>query len=499
MNQRLLLRITAPAVAIGVVLFAACLFSMRYIHRLQTSLADVLAENVTSLRAAQELEIRVRQLRFHSLLFLTDPRDKRRAPIEEDQRGFEQALEEVRAVAREPEELALLEEIERAYHKYQKDLQPRPDDIQGKTPADLAKFAEAHPIREVVAPCQELLRLNKDKMASTAAESQRVSKEAYLALLVLGLAGPVGGLVMGYGVARGLRQSIYRLSVRVQDVAQRLSQKVASVSVAADDDLHGLDRQIQHIVAKVEEVTERMQQQQRELLRTEQLSAVGQLAAGVAHEIRNPLTGIKLLVEAALRPGNPRALKPDDVAMIHREITRLEQTVQGFLNFARLPPPQRALCDLREIVDEARDLVRVRADQQQVRLEWDRPLEPVPVCVDRGQMTTVLVNLFLNALDVMPHGGELDVDLDRTDAGPRLTVADTGPGIAPALADRLFTPFATNKPTGTGLGLSLSRRILEEHGGTIVAANRPAGGACFTLNLPGAAVEVPCAEAVGHR
>jgi len=319
-----------------------------------------------------------------------------------------------------------------------------------------------------------------------------------VALLVLGLAGPVGGLVMGYGVARGLRQSIYRLSVRVQDVAQRLSKKVASVSVAADGDLRDLDRQIQHIVAKVEEVTERVQHQQRALLRTEQLSAVGQLAAGVAHEIRNPLTGIKMLVEAALRTRNPRPLTPEDVTMIHREIARLEQTVQGFLNFARLPPPQRAFCDLREVVDQASDLVRVRAEQQQVRLDCDRPAEPVPVCVDRGQMTTVLVNLFLNALDVMPHGGRLEVHLQESGGGPCLTVADTGPGIAAVLADRLFIPFATTKPTGTGLGLSLSRRILEEHGGTIAAANRPGGGACFTLHLPGAALEVPCAETAGH-
>jgi two-component system sensor histidine kinase HydH len=337
----------------------------------------------------------------------------------------------------------------------------------------------------VIDPCNELLQLENKQLHEVAADSQHVSQEAYLALLILGLAGPIGGLVMGYGVARGLRQSIYRLSVRVQDMAQRLSEKVASVSVAADGDLRGLDEQIQHIVTRVEEVTERVQQQQRNFLRAEQLSAVGQLAAGVAHEVRNPLTGIKLVIEAALRSRNPRPLTPDDVRMIHREIARLEQTVQGFLDFARLPPPRRASWDLREVIRQACDLVRARAGQQQVRLECDLPEQPVLACVDKGQLVTVLVNLFLNALDAMPQGGRLEVQLSQPeDEGVRLSVSDTGTGIPAEFVGRLFTPFATTKATGTGLGLSISRRILEEHGGTITAGNRPGGGACFTITLP---------------
>jgi signal transduction histidine kinase len=130
-------------------------------------------------------------------------------------------------------------------------------------------------------------------------------------------------------------------------------------------------------------------------------------------------------------------------------------------------------------------LIRARARQQGVEVEAHDPEEPVQGDVDRGQLCTVLVNLFLNALDAMPHGGRLAVSLETSPtAEVRLGVADTGTGILPEVAGRLFTPFASSKPTGTGLGLSISRRIIEEHGGRITACNRPEGGACFTITLP---------------
>ena len=485
MNSRLLLRVTAPAVAIGLVLFATCLASIRYISQLQSNLATILADDVTSLQAAQELEIRVRQLRFHSMLYLMDPRAKRLDPIEDDHQRFEKSLEVARQACKTEQELACVQAIEVGYHKYhQEQDQLRADVARTRHISDFPKIVDSHPIRLVINPCKDLLRVTKEKLEETAAESRRVSREAHLAMLILGLAGPIGGLIMGYGVARGLRQSIARLSVRVQDMAQRLNQKVASVSVAADGDIRDLDRQMGYVIAKIEDVAERMQQQQRDMMRAEQLSTMGQLAAGVAHEVRNPLTGIKLLVEAALRSRNPRPLGTEDVRMIHREVARLEQTVQGFLDFARLPAAERAPCDLRDVVAQARELVRIRARQQNVDFVVHDPGQAVVAAVDRGQFGTVLVNLFFNALDAMPRGGRLDVTLAAHDGSIRLEVSDSGGGIVPQVAGRLFHPFTTTKPNGTGLGLSVSMRILEEHGGSITAGNRPEGGARFVITLP---------------
>lgn len=439
MNRRILISVTVPAVVIGLLLFGTCLANAWYVNRLQTNLARILSQNVTSQQAAQELEIRVRQLRFHSFLYLMNPTIARQEPIENDHKNFEAALQRAKQFASTDEEQHCVQQIEAGYRQYHHEIKElMTAAAQGKSRTDLANLADAHPVRHVVEPSQELLRVNKETMEQTALESQRVAGEAHAMMILLGLVGPASGLIIGYGMARGLSRMLF----------------------------------------------ERQQQHEREMLRAEQLAAVGQLAASVAHEVRNPLTSVKMLVELATRPRDSKPLTPSDLQVIHREVTRLERTVQGFLNFARLPSPKRSACDLREVLHEALALVQARAGQQKVEIAIYNPQEPVSALVDREQLRTVLVNLCLNALDAMPHGGRLEIYLEQKEREISLAVADTGSGIAPEMMDRLFTPFASTKATGTGLGLSISRRIVEEHDGQLLASNRSTGGACFTIVLP---------------
>jgi signal transduction histidine kinase len=500
MNRRILIPITAPAVVIGALLLAACLVSVGYIDRLRLDLTQILNENVASLQAAEQLEIRVRQLRYHSLLYLLTPRPVHLEPIAEDRRLFQEALENVRKFSVGSNEQACIRKIDEEYELYNQAMEKlRTEAASGKRLADFDQFGTTYRVKPVVDACEDLLTLNQKSMNQTAQENDRLAGQARAAMLLLGLAGPLGGLLLGYGMARALSRSIYQLSVRVQDVAERLERDVGSVTVVADGDLQNLDKQLQHILTRVEEVGERLQRNQRALIRAEQLSAVGQLAASVAHEVRNPLTSVKMLVEAAMRASNRKPLSDADLGVIHGEIARLEETVQGFLDFARPPAPQRRAGELRELVGQALDLVRARARQQGVRIEVENPAQLVLVELDPGQFRTVLINLFLNALDAMPSGGLLRVVLEiLPQGGVSLRVEDTGKGIDPAVADRLFTPFASTKPTGTGLGLSISRRVVEEHGGRLDAMNRPGGGACFSIVLPAPVAEKVHAIASSH-
>jgi signal transduction histidine kinase len=226
-----------------------------------------------------------------------------------------------------------------------------------------------------------------------------------------------------------------------------------------------------------------LQQREREVLRAEQLAALGQLAAGMAHEIRNPLTSIKLLVQT-VRADSSGSFPADDLAVIEHEIRRMERTLQTFLDFARPPRLERSRRNLGELVSATVNLVRSRADRQNVSIDVQQIGVPIECLVDGGQLQQVLLNLILNALDVMPAGGRLQLRLENTANGPTITVHDSGPGISPSVLSRLFEPFASSKTTGLGLGLVVSKRIVEEHGGTLRGGNQPDGGAAFVVRLP---------------
>jgi two-component system sensor histidine kinase HydH len=171
--------------------------------------------------------------------------------------------------------------------------------------------------------------------------------------------------------------------------------------------------------------------------------------------------------------------------VIEHEIRRIERTLQTFLDFARPPKPNRQLLDLRAIIERVLSLVSGRARKQEVSLKLSQGAIPAAAFVDEDQIQQLLLNLVLNALDAMPKGGVIEIDLQPSrDGFIEVYVRDTGPGIAPDILPKVFETFVSSKETGIGLGLPLSRRVAEEHGGTLTAYNLPTTGACFLLKLP---------------
>ena len=486
MKQLLFGRHAGPFVALGGLVAVACLASTWYINRLQSDLARTVRQDAARLDAADELQVQLRHLRFHTLVFAADPSDDRRADIRADTVRVEAALTAIRHDIT-PDDAALGAVIERDYAIYTSRLGPDGMPAAVGSMAELVRWSDAHPMRDLLEPCRELSDRQRDRMNAGLARSESQSTWAGRVLLGLGLAGALGGLLSGYATARGVNRRAARLSVRVQAVHAHLDQEVGAMTVEAPPLLGDLDEQLDRVVGRVKEVCQRLQEQERDLLRAEQLAAVGQLAAGIAHEVRNPLTGIKFLVEGALRPANTTPLTDEDLRLIHHEVLRIGRTVQGLLDFARTPPPDRRPHDLRELVAEAAGLARGRAEAKPALIVASRPPGPVPAAVDRDQFLSLLTNLLFNAIDATPPGGEVGVRLTLAEDGMiRVAVSDAGSGIEPAMAGRLFTPFATTKPTGTGLGLTIARRVAVDHGGTLTAANRPGGGAVFTLTLPAA-------------
>ncbi|MCE9563990.1 MAG: hypothetical protein K8U57_18260 [Planctomycetes bacterium] len=483
MKRSLFGRFSWPLVTLGGLLAVACLASTWYINRLQSDLARAVRHDVARMDAADELQVQLRHLRFHALVCAADPSDARRALIQSDIARLDSALDMIRRDVH-PEDADLFNVVEHGYAAYKEGLGPGGFPPHAATVPELVRWSDAHPMRELLAPCREVSDRQRVRMDASLERSEAQTAWAGRVLLALGIVGAFGGILSGYATARGLNRRAARLSVRVQAVQAQLDQEVGAMTVELPQHFGDLDAQLDQVVGRVKEVCQRLQEQERDLLRAEQLAAVGQLAAGVAHEIRNPLTGIKFLVEGALRPANSAPLSTEDLQLIRQEIVRIERTIQGLLNFARTPPPNRHRQDLRDLVAEAAGVARGRAEAKPVALRVQRPQDPIPAAVDHDQMISLLTNLLFNAIDAAPPGGEVGVQIVPGDAGILVEVTDTGPGIDPAITNRLFTPFATTKPTGTGLGLTVARQVAKDHGGTLTAANRPLGGACFTLTLP---------------
>lgn len=487
-RNNLFVRIAGPTILVSTLLLGLCGTAAVLLYRQQVTSAEVLGENVSSSQLAHDLENTL-----NDLVSLLRDRNDQVAPLHQRVR---RQLGQAWQLADKDEEMKLVKQMEESFERYLQNWEARLNTApEARDSAIIAAIRVME--SETVPACNRLQEFNARQIKESAQAHSIAVRWMVLGLVGVGTLGSLAGVFLGYGVARRLQHSIHRLSIRVRDAADLLGQDLPPVVITEGDGLASLQKQMQGVTREIEQVVERLQQREREVLRAEQLAAVGQLAAGLAHELRNPLTSIKMLFQTLSEEARDRDLPAEDLHIIELELRRMERCLQTFLDFARPNKLECRLLDLTGLVEQTLALIGTRARKQQVSIRFQRPEQPVLAQVDGDHIKQLLINLGLNALDVMPQGGTLSVDLHaREHDHIELRVLDSGPGIAPEMLPRLFRPFVSTKETGLGLGLVVSQRIAESHGGTLRAANRPEGGACFTLRLPAAKLSpVPQNEA----
>ncbi|RME39401.1 MAG: sensor histidine kinase [Planctomycetota bacterium] len=263
---------------------------------------------------------------------------------------------------------------------------------------------------------------------------------------------------------------------------------LASLLAAYNDVTERLKRSHESLVREVGRLRRELQEKNRELARRERLSALGEMAAGLAHEIRNPLGGIGLYVSLLERDLADRPRLLEIVRKMGTGVRNLEGIVSDILAFAGDARPRPVDVSAAQVATSAVEQVEPKASLRGVSLKMGEGLEEATLHADAAQVERALINLLVNAIEVTPRGGTVRILADR-DAGPRkmtrIVVLDDGPGIPADLLQRIFNPFFTTKDAGTGLGLAIVHRIAEANGGSITAANRTDGdGAMFVLSLP---------------
>ncbi len=273
------------------------------------------------------------------------------------------------------------------------------------------------------------------------------------------------------------------------------------VRIRAHDEIGDLAQEFNAMAEAIQEREHRLIETERKAARERRLATVGRAAAQITHEVRNPLSAIQLNAEMMEEELASVAESGDEevsgaaaearglLSAIQREVDRLTEVTESYLQFARLPRPRTEEDDLVSVIDSVLGFLRAELEADQIQVDRDIPADLPPIAFDENQIRQALMNLVRNAREAMAEGGgTLTVQARVSDTHLEVAVGDTGVGLDAESLKQIFDPFFTTKEKGTGLGLAITSQIIEEHGGTIRAESVPEGGLRITFALPREAV-----------
>jgi len=342
------------------------------------------------------------------------------------------------------------------------------------------KDAAFHVGEELIDQVGQMISLTGARLEAATQESLKEIRNTRFALFALVGFAPLLSAALGYFFISSLTSPV--------KVLLRSTRKLTAGDL--DHRVAHLQDEFGELARAFNEMADSLKGQLQKMQRAEQMAVVGTLAAGLAHEIKNPMAGIKVAMNVL---GEEEYLTAEDkqvVQKVGQEISRLELLMRSFLEFARPPKPNMESVDINSLLDSALTLYS-RSERRTAAggapTEIVKELGTLPrTDADPMQLHQVFLNLLINAVDAMPEGGTLSVrtSFDEPNRAIRIEIADTGHGIDPKHADSIFQPFFTTKPKGTGLGLPISRQLIEQHGGTLAVGENPGGGTCFHIHLP---------------
>ena len=303
------------------------------------------------------------------------------------------------------------------------------------------------------------------------------------------LAGFLAAGIIGLKLAKRISRPVSNLASASAAIARGEFSQMLPVEAA--DEIGSLTQAFNTMAQALKERDELLKERTRiQLTRSERLASIGRLAAGVAHEINNPLTGVLTFAHMLLRNARAGSQEREDLETIIDATTRCREIVRGLLHFSRQSEPQKSLSDLNSVVREALNLTQNQARISHIDIVEEMDSDLPHLVIDADQIQQVAVNIIVNAIDAMREGGRLTIrtrPIDEDDGKwAELAISDTGCGIPPENLERIFDPFFTTKPTGkgTGLGLAVAYGIISEHGGHISVSSEAGSGTAVTIRLP---------------
>jgi len=306
-------------------------------------------------------------------------------------------------------------------------------------------------------------------------------------LILIGLAVLCLGMFGATLLARGISRPIRKLAEGTVRIAK--GDFSHSIPIDSQDELGHLAGSFNAMTTQLLATREAMDKAQKKLVQAEKLASIGRLAATIAHEIRNPLTSVKLNIQKVAEDGRLDALEQEHLSISQEGIVLIEKFIKELLNFTRVPELQLARFPLSQILDESLKLMSDSFKQRKIVVE--KKLDPgLPeILVDGDKLRQVFLNLLRNAFEAMENGGKIKLAAATTGDGPgrkiKIRISDNGCGIPEKDWDNIFEPFFSTKSSGFGLGLANARKIIEQHKGTIRVVKKRSPGTAFEILIPG--------------
>ncbi|MDW7679716.1 MAG: ATP-binding protein [bacterium] len=294
--------------------------------------------------------------------------------------------------------------------------------------------------------------------------------------------------MVSLSLARGIKHSINELVLEVKGVAG--GEIVERIDLSHEDEFEWLGKHVKKLIERMYLVNKDLEHSRRMLIQSEKLASLGQISAGIAHEIRNPLTAIKMLIFALQNEHAVDTQMKTDFRVILKEIERMENFLENFLNFARPPEPDFEVIDVNQVIAKTLNLLSPQIISKNIKLIENFSNDNTTVYGDKDQLQIVFMNILLNAIQAISAEGTIKVESKNTRNTLRIqdifqiVISDNGTGVPAEIMKSIFDPFVSSKKTGTGLGLSIAYQIIHIHGGWIDASNNDDHGATFTINLP---------------
>lgn len=355
---------------------------------------------------------------------------------------------------------------------------------------DSSRYVMLHPIpnRERCAPCHGSESRVNGWLDVRFSRAPVLEANRQLGMVLLMAGAPAFLVLIGiiwWLLGRVAIRPLHRLVGAMDAAAER-----DDLSVRADegrpDELGVAARRFDAMLATLGEARRQLEQlYQERMVRAERFATVGELATGLAHEIKNPLSGLSGALELLAEDLREQPARHEIIVEMQHQVARLARIMESLLNYARPPRPQLRPTDVNALIEKVLFLVTQQRTCSQLTVQRELAADLPAIIADAGQLEQVLLNLCLNAAQALgPRGGNLTLRTSADEAWVTVEVIDDGPGVPPEVRDHLFRPFFTTKPNGTGLGLAICARIIAEHGGEIGCLSPDGGGALFYLRVP---------------